>query len=318
MRRGRPPYPDTLTPREREVLALLREGLTNEQIAERLGISFAGAKYHVSEILSKLYVTSRAEAAVWRPRERVFGLGILAVSLKKLSPEEIMRLSAKALLATGVTLIVTIAIGAGIMALRHDSASTPSANGDVAQAPNTQPQASRATPFTSFEGFDKVRSYRAVIRYEQGPGPHRPTPQAPVDAVAEVEGKNIHAFLTLPDLGEVEFIKVNGEEYTRVRGAWTTDAVPGVDYITLRHADVKVALNEVRENSFTEGKTDTVGGSPCQIVIGNRLGQGEGGVRYALCYSGDMPLRIVQQEFANTLTITLSAFNESFSIQAPE
>ena len=40
------------------MLSLLREGLTNEQIAERLGISRDGAKYHVSEILSKLGVSS--------------------------------------------------------------------------------------------------------------------------------------------------------------------------------------------------------------------------------------------------------------------
>ncbi|HEY4686531.1 MAG TPA: helix-turn-helix transcriptional regulator, partial [Dehalococcoidia bacterium] len=43
----RPPYPDVLTPREWEVLDLLREGLTNDQIARRLGISRDGAKYHV-------------------------------------------------------------------------------------------------------------------------------------------------------------------------------------------------------------------------------------------------------------------------------
>jgi DNA-binding CsgD family transcriptional regulator len=65
MRRGRPPYPDLLTPREQEVLALIREGLTNEQIAGRLGISESGARYHVSEILSKLGVESRTEAAAW-------------------------------------------------------------------------------------------------------------------------------------------------------------------------------------------------------------------------------------------------------------
>ena len=64
-RRGRPPYPDVLTPRQWEVLALLREGLTNEQIAERLGISPDGVKFHVSEILGKLGVTSRDEAARW-------------------------------------------------------------------------------------------------------------------------------------------------------------------------------------------------------------------------------------------------------------
>ncbi len=71
--RGRPRHPDILTPREWEVLEFLRQRLTNEQIAERLGITLDGAKYHVSEILSKLGVSSREEAAVWRPEERRAG-----------------------------------------------------------------------------------------------------------------------------------------------------------------------------------------------------------------------------------------------------
>ena len=54
---------DDLTPREREVFDLLRLGLTNEEIAERLGISLDGAKYHVSQILSKLGVSTREDAA---------------------------------------------------------------------------------------------------------------------------------------------------------------------------------------------------------------------------------------------------------------
>jgi len=64
-RRGRPPYPDLLTPRESEVLSLLRQGMSNPEIATRMGISRDGVKYHVSEILSKLGVTSREEAAEW-------------------------------------------------------------------------------------------------------------------------------------------------------------------------------------------------------------------------------------------------------------
>jgi DNA-binding NarL/FixJ family response regulator len=48
--------PDALTGREREVLGLVRLGLTNEEIAGRLGITLDGAKYHVSQILSKLGV----------------------------------------------------------------------------------------------------------------------------------------------------------------------------------------------------------------------------------------------------------------------
>ena len=68
--RGRPRYPDILTPREWEVLALLREGLGNDGIAARLSITERTATYHVSEILSKLGVASREEAAAWQPEER--------------------------------------------------------------------------------------------------------------------------------------------------------------------------------------------------------------------------------------------------------
>jgi DNA-binding CsgD family transcriptional regulator len=67
--------PDALTAREREVLDLLRLGLTNEEIARRLGITLDGAKYHVSQILSKLGVATREEAAAWRPEKRRGGWG---------------------------------------------------------------------------------------------------------------------------------------------------------------------------------------------------------------------------------------------------
>lgn len=57
------------TPRQREVLALLVRGRTNGQIAEELGISLDGAKWHVSEIITKLGVESREDAAeYWRAR----------------------------------------------------------------------------------------------------------------------------------------------------------------------------------------------------------------------------------------------------------
>jgi len=51
-----------LTPREQEVLALMIEGLSNPDIAERLVVSRSTAKAHVSTILSKMSVSNRAEA----------------------------------------------------------------------------------------------------------------------------------------------------------------------------------------------------------------------------------------------------------------
>jgi NarL family two-component system response regulator LiaR len=53
-----------LTPREREVLDLMVKGLDNNKIAEALVVSRSTVKFHVSNILSKLYATSRTEAVV--------------------------------------------------------------------------------------------------------------------------------------------------------------------------------------------------------------------------------------------------------------
>jgi NarL family two-component system response regulator LiaR len=58
-----PPAPgQDLTPREREVLALMVMGLNNPDIAQRLVVSQSTVKFHVSSILSKLGATSRTEA----------------------------------------------------------------------------------------------------------------------------------------------------------------------------------------------------------------------------------------------------------------
>ncbi len=53
---------EALTPREHEVLGLMVKGLTNPEIAERLVVSRATAKAHVSNVLAKLGAANRAEA----------------------------------------------------------------------------------------------------------------------------------------------------------------------------------------------------------------------------------------------------------------
>ena len=70
----RPPTPDPLTPREVEVLRLVAQGLENWEIAERLVITEATVRTHVSNITSKLYVASRTQAALYALREGIASL----------------------------------------------------------------------------------------------------------------------------------------------------------------------------------------------------------------------------------------------------
>jgi len=55
--------PETLTRREREVLVLLAQGLSNSEIAQRLRVKASTVKTHVSRIIGKLGVSTRTEAA---------------------------------------------------------------------------------------------------------------------------------------------------------------------------------------------------------------------------------------------------------------
>ncbi len=62
-----------MTGREKEILALMVEGLSNNKIAERLTINQSTVKFHVSNILAKLGVTSRTEAVALAVKNRMVG-----------------------------------------------------------------------------------------------------------------------------------------------------------------------------------------------------------------------------------------------------
>lgn len=73
MRERRAPLAPTaaLTPREREVLGLVAQGLSNQAIADRLVITERTARTHVSNILGKLGLSSRTQAALYALEQQV-------------------------------------------------------------------------------------------------------------------------------------------------------------------------------------------------------------------------------------------------------
>ena len=71
---GEPRPDDTLTAREREVLALMARGLPNKQIAARLAISLHTVKFHVASVLAKLGAASRTEAVTLGARRGAVSL----------------------------------------------------------------------------------------------------------------------------------------------------------------------------------------------------------------------------------------------------
>jgi DNA-binding CsgD family transcriptional regulator len=132
-RRGRPRHPDILTPREWEVLRLICEGLTNRQIADRLGITLPGARYHVSEILAKLGVQSREEARDWFLKEKRPWAG-LALPMPFVWRGLGTGVLATILLAT-ISLLLVVALRETPRSLENEAAIEP-----TAEAPEETPR----------------------------------------------------------------------------------------------------------------------------------------------------------------------------------
>jgi DNA-binding CsgD family transcriptional regulator len=108
MARGRPKHDDVLTPREWEVVALIRAGLSNEQIAERLDITERTAKFHVSQILGKLGLPRRRDVARWQIDQKPSWQAIFVplVLFRRLSTSV---LSSKALAVAGGGVVLAAA-----------------------------------------------------------------------------------------------------------------------------------------------------------------------------------------------------------------
>ena len=68
------PTPDPLTDREMEVLRLVAKGLSNREIAQRLVITEATVRTHVSNILSKLHLANRVQATLYALQEGITSL----------------------------------------------------------------------------------------------------------------------------------------------------------------------------------------------------------------------------------------------------
>lgn len=68
-----PPTPDPLSEREEEVIKLIAEGLSNQEIADRLVISERTVRNHVGNILAKLHLANRTQAALYAIRMGLAG-----------------------------------------------------------------------------------------------------------------------------------------------------------------------------------------------------------------------------------------------------
>ena len=117
------------------MLALLRDGLSNEEIGVRLGVSPSTAKFHVSEILGKLGVPTREEAARWMRDGSTGKRFALLAPLRRLHVGWPLQLAGAAVVLAAVAGIGTLVWG--VTASRNNGAAP--AQGVAASVPPAQP-----------------------------------------------------------------------------------------------------------------------------------------------------------------------------------
>ena len=126
-----------LTPRQREVLRLIAKGHTNGEIAEKLGVSLAGAKWHVSELLSRFGVNSREDLAELMERERRGPVERTRGWMAGLAGLMTVKLGAGTAVAAGIG-VTAVVVGAGAYAFVL--------SGDTQQAHDVPPEVAELLP----------------------------------------------------------------------------------------------------------------------------------------------------------------------------
>ncbi len=114
------------------MLELIAKGKTNGEIAERLGISLDGAKWHVSEILTKLDVDSREDAAAWWASQR--GVGPRLANLARaLAPLAHWKVAAPVVgvLGVGVAAVVVLMLSGSADSQTDDSPQAACGAGEI-------------------------------------------------------------------------------------------------------------------------------------------------------------------------------------------
>jgi len=185
----------TLTPREREVLEFLRLGLSDAQIAERLGISRPGVSYHVSEIIGKLGVCNRHEAASWPERPPWWAAALVPVALlwRKATALSPVPASTVALAVSGGAFVAALS-GLGLMMFLLQRADDGWRATNLATAPPAvrvgagQALGDHAAPSpTDFAGTATPTETPELPARD---GTSEPTPTPPVTSPSEPEPKS--------------------------------------------------------------------------------------------------------------------------------
>ena len=216
--------PEGLTPRQREVIELLRRDFTNDQIAQRLGISLDGAKWHVSEIIGRLGVSDRYEAARWRAEGERRPWWSLAW-LRDLRWSTAAKATSVAALA--VVSLVVIALFWGIWRTNKDAAPGPRTMiafaGDGAIAVDTE-TGGVVPRFSELRGLEPVISpdgTRAAYACGDDGVPYRGARNRALCISDPVAGAT--AVVSSSQLPPGGFTVVTGENF-RPQIAWSADA----------------------------------------------------------------------------------------------